>query len=236
MKSSTQPSSEPPMGQAVVNLRKIEYLRGLPLPEAEELARYSEFRHYADGTSVFRQGEHLPGVFVIIAGTLKVFRADGRGKIQVLEMMEPGSCVGEVQVFDGGTAASGAEAHGDTEVMLIPAEALRRLLRRDPLVADVIIQHFASKVRNLISLVETLSLHSVPERVAKLLLDRHASHPTRSIVEFSETQEELAQCIGASREAFSRALRLLMDLGLIQSTFPVVRILDMQKLERYTRG
>jgi CRP/FNR family transcriptional regulator, dissimilatory nitrate respiration regulator len=224
------------MGHAVINLRKIEYLRGLPQPEAEELARYSEFRHLPDGTPAFRQGEHLPGVFVVISGILKVYRADGRGKIQVLDMLEPGTCVGEVQVFDGGTAASGAEAYGDTEVMLIPAEALRRLLRRDPAMAEVIIQHFASKVRHLISLVETLSLHSVPERVAQLLLDRHIANPGRSLVEFDETQEELAQCIGASREAFSRALRLLMDLGLIQSTFPVVRILDMQKLERYTRG
>ena len=42
--------------------------------------------------------------------------------------------------------------------------------------------------------------------------------------------------VGASREAFSRALRLLADLGLIQSTFPVVRILDTTKLQRYARG
>jgi len=224
------------MGHAVINLRKIEYLRGLAQPEAEELARYSEFRRLADGAPAFRQGEHLPGVFVVISGILKVYRADGRGRIQVLDMLEPGTCVGEVQVFDGGTAASSAEAHGETEVMLIPAEALRRMVHRDPAMADVIIQHFASKVRHLIALVETLSLHSVPERVAQLLLDRHAANPGRSLVEFDETQEELAQCIGASREAFSRALRLLMDLGLIQSTFPVVRILDMQKLDRYTRG
>jgi len=224
------------MGQAVVNLRKIEYLRGLPQQEADELARYSEFRRYPSGAPVFRQGEHIPGVFVVISGTLKVFRTDGRGKIQVLEMLEPGSCVGEVQVFDGGTVASGGEAHGETEVMLIPAEALRRMIHHDPAMADVIIQHFANKVRHLISLVETLSLHSVPERVAQLLLDRQAANPARLLVEFDETQEELAQCIGASREAFSRALRLLMDLGLIQSTFPVVRLLDVQKLERYTKG
>jgi CRP-like cAMP-binding protein len=224
------------MGQAIINLRKIEYLRGLPQPEAEELAKHSEFRRFTDGAPVFRQGDHIPGVFVVISGVLKVFRADGRGKVQVLDMLESGSCVGEVQVFDGGPVASGAEAHGETEVMLIPAEALRRLVRRDPAMAEVIIQHFAGKVRHLISLVETISLHSVPERVAQLLLDRQSANPERSLVEFSETQEELAQCIGASREAFSRALRLLMDLGLIQSTFPVVRLLDAQKLLRYTKG
>jgi hypothetical protein len=76
----------------------------------------------------------------------------------------------------------------------------------------------------------------VPERVALLILDYQGRNPTRTLVEFQETQEDLAQCIGASREAFSRALRLLADLSLIQSTFPVVRILDIQKLQRYARG
>ena len=110
------------------------------------------------------------------------------------------------------------------------------MVHRNTTVAEVIIHHFAGKVRHLIALVETLSLHSVPERVAQLILDYHGRNPSRTLVEFQETQEDLAQCIGASREAFSRALRLLADLGLLQSTFPVVRILDILKLQRYARG
>jgi len=224
------------MGQAVVNLRRVDYLAGLPQAEAEELASVSELRRYSDGSPVFNQGEMIPGIFVVVQGTLKVFRTDGRGKIQVLDMLQPGTCVGEVQVFDGGPTASGAEAHGDAECWLIPAVALKRMASRNPAVSEVIIRHFAGKVRHLIQLVETLSLHSVPERVAQLILDYQSRNPTRTLVEFQETQEDLAQCIGASREAFSRALRLLADLSLIQSTFPVVRILDVPKLQRYARG
>lgn len=219
-----------------VNLKQIDYFVGMPPEEAEELAQLSELKRYQDGAPVFIQGEHIPGIFVIQKGAMKVFRTDGRGKVQVLNMLQPGACIGEVQVFDGGTSASGAVAHGESEIWLIPAEPLRQMVRRNPVVSDVLIRNFASKVRRLISLVETLSLHSVPERVAQLILERHALNPARSIVEFSETQEDLSQCIGASREAFSRALRLLSDLGLIQSTFPVVRILDIQKLQRYARG
>jgi CRP/FNR family transcriptional regulator, dissimilatory nitrate respiration regulator len=224
------------MGQAVVNLRRIEFLRGLPALEAEELAGMSELRRYNDGAPVFNQGEALPGVFVVVQGALKIFRTDGRGKLQVIDILQPGTCVGEVQVFDGGLAASGAESHGETECWLIPASALKIAASRNPNVAQCMIQHFAGKVRHLIALVETLSLHSVPERVAQLILEYQGRNPARTLVEFKETQEDLAQCIGASREAFSRALRLLADLGLIQSTFPVVRIIDIPKLQRYARG
>lgn len=224
------------MGQTIVNFRRVDYLAGLPQAEAEELASHSEVRRYADGAPIFNQGEMLPGIFVVLQGALKVFRTDGRGKIQVLDILQPGTCVGEVQVFDGGPIASGAEAHGDAECLLIPGPVLKRMAHRNPAVAEVIIRHFAGKVRHLIQLVETLSLHSVPERVAQLILDYQSRNPARALVEFQETQEDLAQCIGASREAFSRALRLLADLSLIQSTFPVVRILDVPKLQRYARG
>ena len=224
------------MPQAVLNLRRIEFLAGLPMNAAEELASIAEMRRFPDGARVYTQGDQIPGVYVVVKGGLKVFRTDGRGRVQVLQFLKVGDCVGEVPVFDGGPTPSSAEAHGETECWLIPPAPLRQIVHRHPEVAEMIIHHFTAKVRHLVTLVETLSLHSVPERVAQLLLEAHDSNPVRSLVEFQETQEDLAQCIGASREAFSRALRLLADLGLIQSTFPVVRILDIQKLQRYARG
>lgn len=225
------------MSQAApLNLRSIPFLSGLEPSLAGRLAEVSELRRYADGARVFQQGERIPGVFVVADGALKVFRSDGRGHIQVLDFIRPGQCVGEVQIFDSGPIASSAEAHGDSACWLIPAAALRQLAHQEAPLAEVLIQHFAGKVRHLVDLVDALSLHSVPERVAQLILESQERRPEKLVVEFEETQEDLAQCIGASREAFSRALRLLSDLGLIHSTFPVVRIVDLAKLERYARG
>ena len=221
---------------APVNLQSLPFLSGLPQRLAAELTALSEPRRFEDGARVFQQGERIPGVFVVASGALKVFRSDGRGHVQVLDFIRPGQCVGEVQVFDSGPIASSAEAHGATACWLIPATPLRELAHRTPEVAEVLIQHFARKVRHLVELVDALSLHSVPERVAQVILDAQERHPERLVVEFEETQEDLAQCIGASREAFSRALRLLTDLDLIHSTFPVVRIVEVAKLQRYARG
>ncbi len=224
------------MPTAALNLQTIPFLSGLNAALAKELTDLSELRRYDDGQRVFNQGERIPGVFVVASGALKIYRADGRGHVQVLDFLRPGQCVGEVQVFDRGPIASSAESHGESTCWLIPGEPLHRIAHRNPEVSEVLIQHFAGKVRHLVDLVDALSLHSVPERVAQIILEAQERRPDKLVVEFEETQEDLAQCIGASREAFSRALRLLSDLGLIHSTFPVVRIVDLGKLQRYARG
>jgi CRP-like cAMP-binding protein len=224
------------MRQAVVSLGKIDYPAGLPAAEAKELFAVSEVMRFSDGDTVFTQGDPMPGVLVVIQGALKVFQSDGRGKVQVVDFLQPGACAGVDEAFDGGTAMSGAEALGETECWLIPPMPLRLLAAHNHTVALWLNQHLAGKIRHLIALVETLSLHSVPERVAQLILDYQGRNPERCLVEFRETQEDSSQRIGASREAFSRALRLLAELDLIKNMFPAVRILDLQKLRRYARG
>jgi CRP/FNR family transcriptional regulator len=209
------------------------FLPGLPLEAAHRLTAVSTRLLYAEGTTVFNQGDHLPGVFVVAQGALRVYRTDDRGNVQVIDTLTPGTCVGEVQALDGGGAASSAAAQGDTECWIIPADALRAMVREDPEVALCIIQNLAGKVRHLLSLIESLELHSVPERVGRVILEHQGHNPCRTLVEFQETQGHLAQHIGASRVCFNRALRSLSKEGLIQNTFPVVRILDYSRLHRF---
>jgi CRP-like cAMP-binding protein len=215
--------------------RRCLDLAGLPYPESEELIAMSEFRTYADGAEVFAQGEAMPGVFLVVRGTLKVLRTNGRSKVQIIDILHPGACIGQVEALDGGHASCGAEALGQTDCWLIPPEALRLMASRNTAVAMWMLQCSADRIRKLVSLVDSLSLSTVPERVARLILELQGRNPQRPLVEFSETQEEAAQCIGASREAFSRALRTLADLGMIKNSFPVVRILNLTQMQRFAR-
>ena len=224
------------MSQLSAVFKKVKFLAELPAAESLELSKVSELLTYSDGMTVFTQGDKLPGVFVVSKGALKVYRSAGRGKNQVLDVLTPGQCVGEVQIFSDGMAITNAEAHGNTECWLIPSTILRQMTNKNPIVAEALLRHLAGKIKHLVPLVETISLHSVPERVARLILDYYKKTSSKSFVEFNETQEELAQYIGSSREAFNRALRLLADLGLIHTSFPVVHIVDAQKLKRYSKG
>jgi len=100
------------MPQAVLNLRRIEFLAGLPMNAAEELASIAELRRFPNGARIYTQGDHISGVYVVVKGGLKVFRTDGRGRVQVLQFLKVGECVGQVPVFDGAPSPSSADALG----------------------------------------------------------------------------------------------------------------------------
>jgi len=223
------------MNHPNTNQVKLAFLAELPDSETEELSLLSEKRSYSNGETIFSQGDTLPGVFVVSKGAFKIFRSVGQGKIQVLDVLKPGQCIGEVQVFSNGIAVSNVEAKGNTECWIIPADVLRQMVYKNPVVSGVMLRHLAAKIMHLVPLVENLSLRSVSERVAQLIIDRHNLAPDRDFVAFNEKQEELAQYIGASREAFNRALRLLNDIGLIKTAFPKIYMIDKQKLKRYCK-
>lgn len=98
-----------------------------------------------------------------------------------------------------------------------------------PTLARVIIQNLAERVLHLLRLVEDLSLRSVEARLARLLL-------TQAMADLVQrrrwtTQAELAAQLGTVPDVLNRALRNLVEAGLIQVERHQIRILDRQGLE-----
>jgi CRP/FNR family transcriptional regulator len=215
---------------------KTMFLDRLSKAKCEELMKVGELRSYAAGTVLHSQGERLPGVLVVSKGCLKLVRSTKTDKMQVLHMAAPGRCMGDVSMLTGLPAAASAIAVEDTECWFIPASAMLPFFKSDPEVSAAFLWHMADRMRHLVALVETLSLHTVPERVAKLILDFHEEEPGKNFVEFRDTQEGMAHHIGSSREAFNRGLKMLNDLGFVHNSYPVVHITDEAKLRRFSEG
>jgi len=162
-----------------------------------------------------------------------VRRKCAQGRFQILQILLPGDSVGVIPVFDGEPNSCSVVAHTEATCWFIPAEPLRRLAFKHEEIGEAIQRHLCAKFRNLVGVIEGMSLHSVPERVAKLLLDQHRRNPGRSLLEFPEGEEDLAHYIACSRSTFSRALRQLDDEGMIRNTFPVIRLVDLPRLEAF---
>ena len=219
----------------------IDVLRGLPMfaPLAEEslaaVARRTVVRPVRRDATLFRAGEPCHGLYVVVEGAIRVYRANAEGREQVLHVQGPGRAVAEVPLFDGGPYPASARAEEDGRVLYLSRADFEWLYRNHPDVAAAVIRELGRRLRKMVRLVEKISLRDVPARVAMTLLDYAAPHgPPRDGLEFDlpRTQEDLAAELATTRESVARALARLRRQGVIEQRGARVRIRDVAALER----
>jgi CRP/FNR family transcriptional regulator len=221
-------------------LRRTPLFGDLELPELQALAEHATEQKLGKGEILFLAGDAARGLYVIVEGAVRAFRIGADGREQVIHIETSGATVGEVPVFDEGTYPSNASAEEDSALLFIPKKDVRRAFLEHPVIALSALKVLARRVRNCAALVETLSLHDVDRRLAKLLL---AEARTRGVrrghgleFEFPATHQQVAARIGSVREVVSRAYGRLQQAGLIRVDSKTVVITDLERFTKYTEG
>jgi CRP-like cAMP-binding protein len=206
-------------------LKAQPYFRPLTDREINSLARSLIERTYAKDEMVFMEGEVCQGLYMVRDGVVKVFKLSPEGREQILAYVPAGGSFNEVAVFDGGANPAHVSAMEPVTLCIVPREVLIELIQQRPEVALAIIQNLGARLRQLVGLVEDLSLRQVTARLAKLLLE------TADGRERVLTQQEMAARLGTVREMIGRSLRQLEERGLINVTHGRTVILDRNGLE-----
>jgi thioredoxin reductase (NADPH) len=102
-----------------------------PLFEPEEIARMRRFgaqRHYAAGTCIYETGKPIPGLLVVLSGTIRVTGRDGRGHDLPVRDHAPGAFSGELGLLSGRRSLVDSTALTDVEALFVDSERLHQLL------------------------------------------------------------------------------------------------------------
>lgn len=216
-------------------LDRVPYLRLLSADDRARLAGQAEVRRTSRGTLVFLEGEEAAGIFLSLAGRVRIVRSSEDGREQVLHEERAGSTLAEVPVFAGGGYVGSAVAVEDSVVLFVPRQALESALARNRESAKEVIRILAGRIRKLAEVVEDLSLRDVTSRTAAYLL-REMQRGSDATVQLPPTREELAAHIGTVREQASRALSQMRAGGVIAIEGNRVDILDLDRLRGMARG
>ena len=207
-------------------LKAQPYFKPLGDDDLRRLACALIERTYEKGSVIFLEGEPCQGLYIVRAGSAKIYKLSPEGREQILSYARAGDSFNEVAVFDGGPNPANVVAAEATTVWIVPRAAVSELIRENPAVALAIVQNLGARLRHLVGLVEDLSLRQVSARLAKLLLDT-ATHGERAL-----TQQEMAAQLGTVREMIGRSLRHLETRGLIKTERGKIVILDREGLEK----
>ena len=96
------------------------------MAEIDRLRRFGEPRRFAKGEFLVRTGEPTPGMFVFLAGDVRVAPHDRPDEPIVI--YHPGHFLGELAQLSGRPALTDAEALSDVDAILISPQHLRELI------------------------------------------------------------------------------------------------------------
>jgi CRP-like cAMP-binding protein len=187
---------------------------------------------YERGASIFHEGEPTTYAVLIESGTVKIVRRRPDGGDMILAMRGPNDLIGEMAAIDRLPRSAGAVAMAPVKAHLIPADGFDKFLDRCPRVMRLLLAFMAARQRDTEQRRLEQASESVAHRVAAELLElaeRHGDDTMRG-ERFQVSQTELAEVVGASREAVAKALGDLRKRGLIETGRRLVRILDREGL------
>jgi len=219
-------------------LRGVPYFAALPGNVIDALAQVAVERRVARGQIIFLEGEPCAGLYIVGEGTVKIYKLSPQGREQIVHQLEAGSTFNDVAVLDGGPNPASAAANSDATLWVIARPDIERLAQAYPALAWALIESIARRTRHLLAMVEDLSLRSVRARLAKLLLAEAERSARRGEIRREQmvTQTEMAARLGTVREMVGRALRELVDDGLITQDRQRIVIADRERLRAIADG
>lgn len=216
---------------------KAEILARIPLfadltpAEREALAARAVEKRFAAGERLFTEGEPCVGIFLLISGSVKIFKTSPSGREIMLALDTAPATVAEVPLFDGGPYPASVAAVEPVTAWLIRKQDFRQVCRQNPDLSLKLLAVVGRRLRGLVGLLERVTFGNVRQRLARALLE-FAAQACSDRFPLPVTQEELAFRLGTVREVISRNLSRFQAQGLLRVDRRQIELLDRAGLER----
>ena len=119
--------------------------QALPKLDASEVRRVERFGAracYRDGEMLFEAGRSTFGMFVLLAGKIRISRYDGLGNTSVITEHLPGEFAGEMSQLSNAPSLVNGHAIGAVEVLVLTTQSLRALLVAEAELGEKIVRAF----------------------------------------------------------------------------------------------
>ncbi|KAB2925547.1 MAG: Crp/Fnr family transcriptional regulator [Dechloromonas sp.] len=212
--------SHPPINIEAL-LTHVPLFNGLAPEEIGRIARATREIHAGKGDILFHKGDPCNGFHLIVYGQVKLAFTSAQGTEKVVEILSQGNSFGEALMFMEKPYIVFAQALTDSLLLHVSKAAIFEELQRDHNLCRKMLAGMAMRLHQLMSDVESYSLHSGKQRIIGYLLRELPDDEPESInginvtITLPTNKGVIASRLNLTQEHFSRILHELIDLGLI---------------------
>lgn len=180
----------------------------------KQMEEFSVRKVFKEGEVVLREDANIQTIPIVMRGSLRVMRTEEDGREILLYYLGTGeSCV--MSILGGihqETSKVKAIAEEETEIMLVPASKINRLLREHPEWMKYFFRIYHERFVELLDVVNAIAFRKMDERLL-MLLQKKCEFTGNKILQV--THEQLANELGTSRVVVSRLLKQMQDENLV---------------------
>ena len=135
-------------------IRSISCFSKLSDEQVEKLKKISVIKKYKAKEILFYEGDEPTYLYVLLQGTLKVYKTNHKGQQIFLHQFYPGGLVAELANFENIPYPATAEFMSDSEVLRIDYKALEKDFFKNPDISFEIIKSLIAKHKILIDVIQ----------------------------------------------------------------------------------
>lgn len=201
--------------------------------ERRLVAERAQVVHLPAQTTIFAPGLPAENFLLVLDGTVRVQQVSSGGREIVLYRVTGGeSCIMTTAcLLSQDTYNAEGVTETPVEAVAVPKAAFDELMGRSAEFRRFVFSDYASRLTDLLHVVEEVAFERIDKRLAQKLLER-ADGEGR----LGATHQELAVELGTAREVVSRHLKEFQRRGWLALTRGEIRLSDRAGLERLAAG
>ena len=218
-------------------LESFSFYRRLPQLDSERLRQAVRRAELPTGAFAFHEGDVIGHLALVGSGRIRVFKTSATGReITLYHVREGQAClVSLLSILLHRPAAAAAVVESLVEALLVPAEEMRDLVRRQDVAREFVFESMGQRLIDVMTLTEEVAFGRLSERLSEFLCRRFENHG-QPLTEIVMTHEQIAAELGTAREVVSRLLKVLERRGAIVVSRGRIELLSDAVLRQYLMG
>ena len=217
-------------------IKKIKIFDKIEKSSVEKLVDIASIKKLKKSEHLFRDKEKVDYIYIVITGKITLYKLNESAHKKIIFILGENTIINGV-IIDDLPASINGEAFEDCEILCFKKENFIEIMKEDFELTRVVIESLSKKVRRLYR----QSKNSIPIKVErklaaklwKLSRDYGVEVEQGTLINFNITVTYLSEMFGMPRETISRAMKILINNGLIINEKKKIIITDREELSKF---
>ncbi|GED64577.1 MULTISPECIES: Crp/Fnr family transcriptional regulator [Lysinibacillus] len=218
-------------------LSQFNLLNSLSMEDLIEMEQLTLITTFPKNTFIQTPETFSEGLYFVKRGKLRLYKVNAQGKQFTSDILNEGNVFGEMDIISFGTRENYIETIEESHICLMNKERFENFLIQRPQFMMTLLKVLSNRIIGMSQLTQNLALGKLHDKVLYALIklsDQFGLTGDNEYykIDFPLSHQEIANLVGATREAVTVVLQELVKEEVIKTGFKTIYIHREKLLER----